>query len=330
MSRSAYWVVLLFITVVCLSGCARAPQPSADPGVDLSDPNVGGGAGQATGPETPVPTATATREPSPRLAAGEGPTAAAPAATATAPQPTAAPATAAPTLTATPEAPPTERVTATPPVETATPTPGGERIHVVEAGENLYRIGLQYGLSWVAIAEYNGITDPNQISVGQQLRIPPSPTATATLEASAGDRRPMDAGRRVSPTVEPAEVRDQPSAVEAVEAGSQPPVVIIPTHTVAAGDTLYGISRRYGVEWAQLAEANGLATPNQLYPGQLLKIPPDVAGPTPVFGHQVHRGETLSGLARQYGLSAAELAEANGLVAPFVIYTGQVLVIPGK
>ena len=97
---------------------------------------------------------------------------------------------------------------------------------------------------------------------------------------------------------------------------------------MAAGDTLYGISRQYGVDWAQVAEANGLATPNQLYPGQLLKIPPDVPGPTPEFNHRVHNGETLSSLARQYGLSADELAAANGLSTPYTIYSGQMLVIP--
>jgi LysM repeat protein len=46
------------------------------------------------------------------------------------------------------------------------------RTHVVEAGENLYRIGLKYGLPWQTIAEANGITDPTQVYVGQQLVIP--------------------------------------------------------------------------------------------------------------------------------------------------------------
>jgi len=54
-----------------------------------------------------------------------------------------------------------------------TPPPAtGETIHVVQPGENLFRIALSYGLSTSALAAYNGITNPNLIYVGQQLRIP--------------------------------------------------------------------------------------------------------------------------------------------------------------
>lgn len=48
----------------------------------------------------------------------------------------------------------------------------GERTHVVAAGENLYRIALQYGITWQRLAEYNGITNPAALRVGQVLRIP--------------------------------------------------------------------------------------------------------------------------------------------------------------
>jgi LysM repeat protein len=197
----------------------------------------------------------------------------------------------------------------------------------VQAGENLYRIGLQYGLSWVAIAEYNGITDPNAIYVGQELRIPPGPTPTATATTAAA--APAAPTTVAADAPQPATV--EPAAATAALADEQPGQAVASTadvHTVAAGDTLYGIARRYGVDWTQLAEANGLATPNQVYPGQMLKIPPDVPGPMPTLAHQVHRGDTLLGLARQYGQPLSALAEANNLQAPYVLYPGQVLVIP--
>jgi len=216
---------------------------------------------------------------------------------------------------------PTAAATATP---AASPTAAGERIHVVQPGENLYRIGLQYGLSWLAIAEYNGITNPDAISAGQELRIPPSPTATptATVEAqgSGGAGEQGSRGDGEAATDSGPVVADEPPAGQ----DDGPPVV-----AVAAGDTLYAIARQYGVDWAQIAEANGLATPNQLYPGQPLKIPPDVAGPAPAFSHRVHSGETLGRLAAQYGLPADALAAANGLSAPYTIYAGQLLTIPG-
>jgi LysM repeat protein len=62
--------------------------------------------------------------------------------------------------------PPAAEATAPPPVTE-------ERIHTVQAGENLYRIGLQYGFTIEALATYNNLANPNRLEVGQQIRIPP-------------------------------------------------------------------------------------------------------------------------------------------------------------
>lgn len=59
---------------------------------------------------------------------------------------------------------------ATPPGQT---TGTGETIHVVQAGENLFRIGLRYGFTAQELATYNGIPNVNLIYVGQEIRIPP-------------------------------------------------------------------------------------------------------------------------------------------------------------
>ncbi len=55
-----------------------------------------------------------------------------------------------------------------------TPAPGSSpsRVHVVQRGENLFRIALRYGLSYQALAAANGIVNPNHVYVGQRLRIP--------------------------------------------------------------------------------------------------------------------------------------------------------------
>jgi LysM repeat protein len=44
--------------------------------------------------------------------------------------------------------------------------------HTVQDGERLSQIAQLYGVSWLAIAELNGITDPNLIQAGQVLTIP--------------------------------------------------------------------------------------------------------------------------------------------------------------
>lgn len=80
---------------------------------------------------------------------------------------------------------PAEAPTATPPPEAvATPTPvtslpspqggtsGKEIIHIVQPGENLFRIGLKYGIDADTLARYNGLRDPDKIYVGQSIKIP--------------------------------------------------------------------------------------------------------------------------------------------------------------
>jgi len=53
-----------------------------------------------------------------------------------------------------------------------TPAPGGEKVHVVQPGENLFRIALKYNYSQYYLAKYNGISNPALIYVGQEIRIP--------------------------------------------------------------------------------------------------------------------------------------------------------------
>jgi lysozyme len=44
------------------------------------------------------------------------------------------------------------------------------------------------------------------------------------------------------------------------------------TYTVQRGDTLSGIASRYNTSYQHLAQINGIADPNKIYPGQVIKI----------------------------------------------------------
>jgi LysM repeat protein len=85
----------------------------------------------------------------------------------------AASSTTAVTPTATPTSPsgvPTQTPTSTP--TTPPGTPGAPIVHVVQRGENLFRIALRYNTTVDAIAAANGIRNPQLIYVGQKLTIP--------------------------------------------------------------------------------------------------------------------------------------------------------------
>ena len=98
-------------------------------------------------------------------------------------------------------------------------------------------------------------------------------------------------------------------------------------HTVARGDSLSKISARYNVTISALKRVNGL-TKEAVYKGQKLKIPggyrQKVAKPPT---HKVTRGDTLSEIAEQYGVSIRAIISANSLSSR-TIQLGQTLKIP--
>lgn len=96
-----------------------------------------------------------------------------------------------------------------------------------------------------------------------------------------------------------------------------------PEVTVASGDSVYRISRRYGIAIDAIIEANRLTPPYVLQPGQRLRLPR-------VAYHEVVRGETLYGISRRYGLDVYALARANRLGPPYRIRVGQQVRLPGR
>lgn len=178
-------------------------------------------------------------------------------------------------------------------------TPPGVTIHVVQRGENLFRIALRYGLTVDELARLNGIADPGSIQVGQRLLVP------------SGD---------------------------VPEPTSQPLM-----HVVQPGETLRSIAELYGMTAEDLAARNQIADVNAVYVGQVLNIAaqpapttvaaapveaaPAAAAPQSLI-HVVRPGETLFRIATGYGLTVNELARANSITDPTLIYAGQQLIVP--
>ena len=134
------------------------------------------------------------------------------------------------------------------------------------------------------------------------------------------------------------------------------------SHTVQPGETLTGIARRYGIPAATLKALNNLGDADYIVVGQKLILSvaevQEQATPTPTAtssaeteataestateaatespadsttpipsSHTVQAGETLTGIARSYGLSPAALQALNGIRDENAIYVGQVLAL---
>lgn len=57
------------------------------------------------------------------------------------------------------------------------------KVHIVQKGDTLYGIAFSYGIDQRELAELNGIKDPNQIKVGQQIKLPSETAQPETPQA---------------------------------------------------------------------------------------------------------------------------------------------------
>lgn len=97
------------------------------------------------------------------------------------------------------------------------------------------------------------------------------------------------------------------------------------TYTVKNGDTLSGIANEFGTTYQKLAEINGIADPNKIYAGQVIKI--NVSTSNSVQTYTVKSGDNLTKIAKQFSTTVDSLVSKNGIKDKNKIYVGQVLKI---
>ncbi|MFW6115495.1 MAG: LysM peptidoglycan-binding domain-containing protein [Chloroflexota bacterium] len=226
-TRSAFLGILgLSVALILAAGCYRPAAPDvtvAPEGVTDTSP-VGTPDLEATAIANATEAARAAEEQTP------GPEDEEPPADET--EPPATPEPESPTETpevATETPAPTEAV----PTPQPTAPPEEETTYVVQSGDTLFTIAVQFGTTVDVIADANDITDPETIYVGQELIIP-----------EAGAPAP-------SPSPSPGET----------------------TYVVQPGDNLFRIALRFNLTYQRLAEYNGITDPNDIYVGQVLRIP---------------------------------------------------------
>lgn len=82
-------------------------------------------------------------------------------------------------------------------------SPTCTQTHVVQPGENLFRIGLRYSVSWPTLQAWNYLPNANQIRVGQRLCIDGFATATTPGHPTPPTPVTVYPGNPFGPTSEP-------------------------------------------------------------------------------------------------------------------------------
>lgn len=197
---------------------------------------------------------------------------------------------------------------------------GFEGSHVVQPGEALNRIAERYGLEWRTLATVNNLVNPNLIYAGQALRVPletaqradlSKPEPVVTIPAST-----------TVPTVVPAPAQSLSTNIYRIR-------------IVQPGDTIESLAQRYAAPLQDLYDLNSLRGESRLYAGEIIVLPlasglsgqETTEAPANGISHVVRRGESLGSIADLYGRNMWDIAAANGLLNPNLIYVGQVLII---
>ena len=177
----------------------------------------------------------------------------------------------------------------------------------------------------------------NRIAVGMTLVVPkPARGTEEIVEAEA------------APEAEAAEAAEKPEPVAAVKPAPAPAPRPRTVHVVRRGESLSVIARRYRVRVSDLVRWNGLRDASHIVVGQRLRLtaPGEAPQEAPAVAssgssakaasssgvtgsHTVQRGETLSIIARRYGVSLADLQAWNNIADPSRIVVGQKLTLRG-
>jgi LysM repeat protein len=201
------------------------------------------------------------------------------------------------------------------------------KTYKVTAGDTVSSIAGKYGLSTASVLALNGLSWKSLIFPGQVLQLSKTGTTTPTTS---------------TPTTTPASSTSTTTAKK---------------YTVVKGDTISAIAKKYKVTTTAVLKANGLSWSSVIHPGQKITIPgtttttppkvetptvetpavetptvetPTVETPVVVNGkHVIKSGDTLTSIAKKYGVTLSALLTANNLKSTSIIYAGKTLVIPG-
>jgi murein DD-endopeptidase MepM/ murein hydrolase activator NlpD len=231
--------------------------------------------------------------------------------------------------------------------------------HEVQAGENLWVISRRYGVALKTLLELNGLSEQSILQPGMKILIEgerDAQSGSLLYEVKQGDtpwgiarefqipvRLLLEANNLTEKSILrvgqklviplSGDGRLKASERTGTQGTTQPQV-----HTVRQGDSLWRISRQYGVDIRSLMKANGLTETSILQVGMRLVIPKET-GRTAVASsssatswgtYTVKEGDTLWNISRRFGIPLKELLQANGLRETSVLQIGQVLRVPSR
>lgn len=198
--------------------------------------------------------------------------------------------------------------------------------HKIKSGDVLGSIAKRYGTSIKAIKSLNNLSS-NRIRINQTLLIP----IAVANSSSNNNHQTADKGTTVT-----AILAENSTTVKHPQTTFATAQSVI-DYKVKAGDSLWKIAQQHNISLEQLLQTNQLQAKTTLKLNQTLKIVIDRSQNTPkdsiqkqakqtprLVEHKVAKGEVLSIIAENYGVSLSQLKQWNALSSS-VIKPGQTL-----
>jgi len=108
-------------------------------------------------------------------------------------------------------------------------------------------------------------------------------------------------------------------------------------YTVIPGDTVSSVAQQFSLSTASVLALNGLSWKSTIFPGQVLTLTTapvkSTGSPTPTTRagqYRIVKGDTISSLAAQFGVSTQSILDASGLTWTSIVYPGQLILVPGR
>lgn len=223
------------------------------------------------------------------------------------------------------------------PVVTATADDADERgrpVYRVRQGDTISEIAERHGVGLSQVVAWNGLSRRSTIHPGDRLIVGEPGTAarderSAHADASGGESRSGDGGERAAggPSTPLAPFIASAYAAAPDETGAGDGGAQWREYRVGHGDTLWDIARAHDVSVGELRTANGLADASVIKVGQTLLVPGSAAG---ALVYIVRSGDTLSDIARRFGVSVRDLKTWNKIANANSIRAGDRIVIRAR
>jgi membrane-bound lytic murein transglycosylase D len=183
-------------------------------------------------------------------------------------------------------------------------------LHKVKPGESVASIAKKFKTQPIVVRDMNNLDNGDKLVVGTELRVPSAVVhlpAKVMLAAARVDGR----GGRGRPGI----------------------------HVVRRGDSLWRIAKRNRMSVATLARLNGMGPRDTLRAGQKLVLSPSAArsshtskrasssGSSRQVSYKVRSGDTLSRIAKVFGVTVSDLINWNGISTRTILHPGQRLTV---